>query len=87
MNGVRALSFNEVAIRNMNLFQDQQKRIESLCSAINANTTVYNSRLVTDLYHHLLVDDARKLLFCYVPKVRGGSIMGESSHYEILVMV
>ena len=44
-------------------------RQETFCSTTDANTTVYKNKLVADLYHHLLVDDARKIVFCYVPKV------------------
>ncbi|CAI8035521.1 Carbohydrate sulfotransferase 14 [Geodia barretti] len=51
------------------IIEDQNMRQETFCSTTDANTTVYKNKLVADLYHHLLVDDARKIVFCYVPKV------------------
>ena len=50
-------------------FQYQQGAIKKFCTTHNVSMTVSNNGALQDLYHHLLVDDERKLLFCYVPKV------------------
>ena len=47
--------------------------MDAFCSSRNLPSTVYHEPTLQDLYHHLLVDDERKLIFCYVPKVRAAS--------------
>ena len=49
--------------------QDQKERLASFCRKHNMPTTVDGEQDLKDLLHHILVDDDRKLLFCYVPKV------------------
>ena len=49
--------------------QDQKERLALFCRKHNMPTTVYGEQELKDLLHHILVDDDRKLLFCYVPKV------------------
>jgi len=51
------------------IVQDQKERMKSFCASNNIPSTVYSDARVKDLFHHILVDDKRKLLFCYIPKV------------------
>ena len=44
--------------------------MDLFCASHNIPTTVYREAALHDLHHHFLVDDTRKILFCYVPKVK-----------------
>ena len=65
--------------------QWQQKQVEKYCHKYSLEGEQYQLPPTTkhfvrkNLFTHLLFDDTRKLLFCFVPKVRSGSLVSRPS--------